>query len=125
MGRRLWRSRFRDRAAFIFCDNEAARSALVAGYSADAIGVQILSLVNAADVSDGTLTWHERVPTASNPADQPSRMLTPTPLEGWNVPVELEVTEIVDQVIGEIRTNAASYLAVAGGDAREVAPGVV
>ena len=123
MGRRLWSRRFRDRASLIFCDNEAAISALVAGYSTDFIAVQILSLITATDVFDGTLSWYERVPTASNPADRPSRMLRPTPLKDWNQPKEIDVAGTVERVMDDVRRNASTYLKASGGDAREVAAG--
>ena len=124
VGRRLWSERFRDRAFLCFCDNEAAKSALVAGYSPDPIAVQILAMIADLDVVDGALGWFDRVPTASNPADAPSRLLVPDSLPDWNNPIEKYVDSIADDVLNNVRATALEYNVLSGADGRAFAAGV-
>lgn len=120
----LWERRLRDRALLCFCDNDAAKAALIGGYSPQPIAVQILARIADRDVRDGALSWYERVPTTSNPADAPSRMAVPEPLPGWSVPVELGATDIVNKAIADIRVDAIAELEGSALDPRRASPGV-
>ena len=123
VSRRTWSRRFAARPFIAFNDNEAAKAALVASYSGDPIGVQILSLIAEQDVSDGALGWYERVPTSSNPADAPSRLVPPERIMDFNAPVEIDVKETARQVLKEIRADAVTYDLLTGADGRAFAPG--
>ena len=91
VARHLWSDRCKDRAIIVFCDNEAAKSALVAGYTAQPVSVRIVSRVADLDVRDGALTWYERVPSFSNPADAPSRLLSPPVHPAFSYPRKVAV----------------------------------
>ena len=57
-----------------FCDNEAAKSALVKSYSPLLNGMEIIRCCAAEDVYAQSLNWYARVPTKSNIADAASRL---------------------------------------------------
>ena len=124
VARLLWEPRLRDRAVLCFCDNDAAKAALIGGYSPQPIAVQILSRISEQDVRDGALSWYERVPTCSNPADAPSRMAEPEPLEDWNVPCERAVAAMMDEALAGVRAAALADLEGTALDPRLSSPGV-
>ena len=57
----------------VFLDNEAARHALVKGYSPLVRGAELVSEAWLAFAACSAAVWFARVPTRSNPADAPSR----------------------------------------------------
>ena len=58
----------------VFLDNEAARSAYIQGTAATDAGRTLLKQFTAMEAEHNFFPWFGRVPTASNPADPPSRM---------------------------------------------------
>ena len=100
--RRLWAARLAERPVLAFVDNEGARAALIAGYSSNSAACALASLASAADVQLGARTWYERVPSASNPADAPSRMEPPAILDGWSRPVEVAAANALVEVIAKV-----------------------
>ena len=69
-----WRAVLRDRELLRFIDNEAARHALVKGYSPILSAAKLLGEAWLAIAEVGTAVWVARVPSGSNPADAPSRL---------------------------------------------------
>ena len=74
IAKRTWRHLLKGRQVIWFCDNEAARSALVRSYSPLLDSMEIIRSCAAEDVSAQTLNWYARVPTKSNIADAASRL---------------------------------------------------
>jgi len=108
LARCVWRDRFRGRSAIVFIDNESSRAGLVRAYSPHEHNARMVSLVTTLDILDGALSWYERVPSASNPADPPSRGKPPPDLVSCGPAVRTEVTDAdcvlaarVDQSWGE------------------------
>ena len=67
--------RFRHRRVIFFIDNDSARQALTKGYSrAPASKAMLRCFVNL-ELKSQCWTWFSRVPTKSNPADDPSRLV--------------------------------------------------
>ena len=124
IARRLWSSRCSERALLTFCDNEAAKGALVAAYSPQPLAAAILSEVANCDVKDGALVWYDRVPTSSNVADAPSRMEVPERIDGWDTPIELNVDDLLLDTLGVVRANAIKLNSGTASDPRLSAPGV-
>ena len=76
IGIRLWQSHFRGRHLVIFTDNDGALGAMIKGYSKNDIGARIVHNTNELLDLSNTICWFERVNTASNIADEPSRCST-------------------------------------------------
>ena len=57
----------------VFVDNEAARCALVKGYSPVRSAAQLLGEAWLQLARSGAAAWFARVPSEGNPADAPSR----------------------------------------------------
>ena len=91
MARRLWADHLRGRSIMTFVDNDAARAAMIRGYSANRHSAAVVDQVARQDIFEGTLVWYERVPSQSNPADAPSRGEVPEVIKGWPPPVRAEV----------------------------------
>ena len=62
------------RRIFLFVDNEAARASLIAMYSPILVHARLLSKLSEIVTSRSMFTWVSRVPSSSNPADEPSRL---------------------------------------------------
>ena len=124
VARRLWSARCRGRSLIIFCDNESAKSALIAGFTQQPVAVRLLSLLADLDVIDGALPWFERVPTASNPADAPSRCLPSPLLPPFLPPVSIDAQKVTDEIIQSVRGDMLKVYEDTELDPRHFAPGV-
>ena len=62
------------RRLFLFLDNEAARASLIVMYSPILVRARLLSKLSEVLTSRSMFTWVSRVPSSSNPADEPSRL---------------------------------------------------
>ena len=71
--RKLWADVVRDRTALYFIDNDAARYGLIRGQSAEPQSMTMLTKFWDLDAREPTIPWFARVPSFSNPADEPSR----------------------------------------------------
>ena len=69
-----WAQWLTDTPTICFIDNESAKHAMVAGYSPIHSSSAIIGEATAAMCRIGCRTWFSRVPSASNPADGPSRL---------------------------------------------------
>ena len=84
-----WELALVDRPVVSWIDNEATRAALVCGYSAQRDLAKILEAITTKEVVIQASLWFERVPSAANVADAPSRGLPPLALPGLGAPVQL------------------------------------
>jgi hypothetical protein len=66
--------RMKGRHLLVFIDQDAARQALIKGYSPSRPSADIITKVFGRVATLGTYPWFSRVPTASNPADAASRL---------------------------------------------------
>ena len=72
--------RFRHRRVIYCLDNESARQALIKGYSQAAGSRSRLRMMVTLEIGSQCWSWFTRVPSKSNPADNPSRLhLVPGP----------------------------------------------
>eukprot|EP00435_Cladocopium_sp_Y103_P072170 s444_g39.t1 len=69
-----WKDILRGRQVLWFCDNEAARAAMIRSYSPLLDSMQIVRNCAWEDVSAQTLNWYARVPSKSNLSDDASRL---------------------------------------------------
>ena len=69
----IWKDRLHNRRVVIYIDNEAARFGLIKGTSPTLDSAWIINEHWTMESLNGTTTWVERVPSASNCADGPSR----------------------------------------------------
>ena len=60
---------------FLFCDNEAARASLISMYSPVVVHNELLKALGEAVVKSSLFLWTARVPSHSNVADAPSRLV--------------------------------------------------
>ena len=73
VARRVWRSRLENRRVLCFVDNNAARDALLKGYTTDVVASDLISEFWLAESRLGCASWFCRVASAANIADGPSR----------------------------------------------------
>ena len=78
MVRRACDKLFRHRRVVFFIDNDSARQALIRGFSPSCSSMNIVRLMVKAETECQVWTWYARVPTHSNPADDPSRLVFQT-----------------------------------------------
>ena len=74
VAKRTWADRLRNRRVLLFVDNQAAKSALIRGYSPLVDASKVLADIFELDVRLGCLTWVCWVPSKSNVADAASRL---------------------------------------------------
>ena len=74
VARITWKERLRGRHAIFYIDNESARISLVRQYSPVLASLGILVQCTRFDMAHLIDPWYSRVPTHSNPADEPSRL---------------------------------------------------
>ena len=73
-------ARFQGRRIIYFVDNDGARHSLIKGWSSSQASNQIIEFFNKIEIAYQSMSWFSRVPSKSNPADEPSRgNLTPGP----------------------------------------------
>jgi hypothetical protein len=75
LSRQVWKERFKHRRLVVFIDNDSARQALVKGWSKSKASTAIIREMLSAELEDQVWVWYGRVPTHSNPADDPSRLI--------------------------------------------------
>ena len=69
-----WKRVLRHARLLIFVDNDSARYALIRGYSPVVASANLVQEVSHVECQEGIFSWYARVPSASNPADPPSRL---------------------------------------------------
>ena len=75
VARWTWSSHFAGKRVIFFIDNEAARLGLVKSYSPVLASLRLIQDCLEWDRSNECIPWYARVPSFSNPADAPSRMV--------------------------------------------------
>ena len=74
VARLTWAEILRGKHVVYFIDNNAARQALIKGYSPSLPSCRILGEAAMADAKLGCFSWYARVPSASNASDPASRL---------------------------------------------------
>ena len=72
---RSWGEACKDNFVVNFVDNEASRAALIKAWSDSFLANNIIRLYVDDEIGDGWKPWFGRVPSHSNPADDPSRLV--------------------------------------------------
>jgi hypothetical protein len=86
-----WAAALSRRRAIYFVDNDSARHACIRLYSPVEASSNILWAIAEQDARTQTSSWYARVPSASNPADGPSRLRFEEACRRWNaVRVQLD-----------------------------------
>ena len=75
LARRTWAEKLKGRKVIYFIDNEGAPLSLVKAYSPILSSLHMIISSIEWDVDHGVDSWYARVPTWSNIADEPSRMI--------------------------------------------------
>ena len=86
----LWQSVLSGQAFIAFVDNDAAKHAVVRGYSSVADVAVLAAHIADAEINHQTLGYWERVASPSNLADPPSRGSVPPSIPGWPAPVAID-----------------------------------
>jgi len=73
----LWAERLRGRRVILFVDNEAAKEAIIKGTSSSRASAKLVTNFWRRAAEAELYLWVERVPSAANPADAPSRRACP------------------------------------------------
>ena len=113
VGLAMWAPLLADLGSLIFVDNEAAKHALVKGSSPEKAMASVTDAACAFEIAARTTAYYERVPSASNPADLPSRGHAPVGLQGWPAPLRLSYDEWLSSSTG--LRGAAGFWADVGG----------
>ena len=75
LARRIWAKRLKHRCVLNFLDSEPAKFSFIRGVSDTVSCDLIVQAVHSEESQLQTYSWYTRVPTKSNPADDPSRLL--------------------------------------------------
>ena len=113
VGLAIWGPLLADLASIVFVDNEAAKHALVKGSSSEKLMASVTEAACDLEIAARTTGYYERVPSSSNPADNPSRGRALPHVKGWPLPRRLVFDEWVSCITG--LSGAASFWSNAGG----------
>ncbi len=69
----LWRPLFGGCPTVFYVDNNSARDVAISGCGRSAVASSLLDILLEAEMQSGIFAWYSRVPSLSNPADDPSR----------------------------------------------------
>jgi hypothetical protein len=84
LARELWAKRLQGRRVIFFVDNNGSKDSLVKGFTFSRCGYDIVKAVLHQEFLQESWNWYARVPTHSNPADDPSRLeVGSLDREGW------------------------------------------
>ena len=101
----FWAERIRSRPVLAFVDNEPAKAALVKGSSASGDLATICGDICEAEIRLQALCFWERVPSASNVADPPSRGRVPPALGGLSLPSRSLASELKFRTFAGLRSS--------------------
>ncbi len=107
--KQVWRKRMRGRLVMNYIDNEAAKYALIKGTSPTRDSAWLVNEFWKSEALMESYSWLERVPSASNCADDPSRGVSEVRVAGRravrvNLPEQFE-RDLVEEWIARSRTN--------------------
>ncbi len=74
LARKQWSGLLSGRRVFIFIDNNGSKDSIVRGFTFSRTGNWIVGAIIDLEFSQVSWNWYARVPTSSNPADDPSRL---------------------------------------------------
>ena len=100
---RSWTNRLQKRPIIVFTDNDGALGACISCRSENITGWHLVSCICRLEESLNSHVWYERVNTASNLADLPSRLTTSDPRLGSRLDISFEdvrdlfLSELVEQ----------------------------
>ena len=80
--REVWRKKLQGRLVMCYVDNEAAKYALIKGTSPTYVSAWLVQQFWEKEVELEAFSWFERVPSAANCADKPSRGILEVELNG-------------------------------------------
>lgn len=103
----LWRGRLHQRPLLGFIDNEPAKHAMCRGGSSSVDAAAVVNGICNAEITDRILAYWDRVPSASNIADAPSRGARPAQVPGWPEPVRSLVAHMLPAAGDRAATAAA------------------
>ena len=75
LARKFLQGKCKHRRILIFVDNDSARQALSKGRSPVPASNAMIQYILSLEMKEPALVWYSRVPTHSNPADAPSRLI--------------------------------------------------
>ena len=110
VSRLVWAARIDSTSYLCFIDNETAKACLVASFSHNSLACSMAAAIADLDTDSRTLVWYERVPSLSNPADDPSRGIEPAAVPGWEAPVESCATEVVASLLKRLGSSEQRML---------------
>ncbi len=107
--KRVWRRRLKGRLVMHYIDNEAAKYALIKGTSPTRDSAWLVNEFWKSEAHLGSYSWFERVPSASNCADDPSRGVGQVQVAGRravkvDLPAKFE-DDLVEEWISRSRTG--------------------
>ena len=70
---RVWKQKIADRPIVIFVDNNSARDVAISGTARTKVPLLLVAALLALEDEIPIYPWYARVPSKSNPADEPSR----------------------------------------------------
>ena len=82
-----------------FVDNEASRSALIKAWSDTTLANNIIRLYVDDEMEHGWKPWFGRVPSHSNPADDPNRLVVDHLLQAGVVRNDFTWNEVLNRLI--------------------------
>ena len=87
----FWAKRLHHRQLMCYLDNDAARAALIKGRGSASFSDHIVHRAMVYETQHAFLSWCSRVPTASNPGNDPSRLRFEHLVSAMRVSVSLEL----------------------------------
>ncbi|CAE7203434.1 unnamed protein product [Symbiodinium sp. CCMP2592] len=109
-GMRLWLPALKGRPTVFFVDNNCARDVCISGSGRAAVIKALLQVLLKDEESAGIASWYQRVPSPSNPADDPSRRKCHHVTVGRKTVKCTDVEEIVEKIFFEFEANKGSLL---------------
>ena len=100
-GVKVWANHLRHKHVILFTDNNGSLGAMISGVSRNSTGADIVHCFDAFVDSLGCIVWFERVNTASNPADEPSRN---TSCSGLGEAVSIDLRDL-SHMLSEFRSR--------------------
>ena len=97
----VWKHDLMNLPVIIFVDNNSARDVAISGSARTTIPLQLVKYLLELEDSIAIIPWYARVPSKSNPADEPSRCEGPHVSLGQEVPQE-EVAVTIQDILSKI-----------------------
>ena len=102
-----FRTELANKRVLLFVDNNSARGGVLKGRSSSPTMDDLVKAFYAAEVSSPAFWWVERVPSKSNPADEPSRGMGKEATSHWHAELRDHFSS-QNQMVGWLTRAAAS-----------------